>query len=104
MKFNSVAAGVLSIAFLTGGLAGCAGGPSRSAEQTVSDAALTAKVKAVLIDTPGVNALSINVDTYGGVVQLRGSVPSTDQVMRAVEATRRVAGVRQVENRLEVRS
>jgi osmotically-inducible protein OsmY len=104
MRLQSIAAGVFSIALLTGGLAGCAGGPSRSPEATVSDAALTTKVKAALINEPGVDALAINVDTYGGVVSLRGTVRDRAMAARAVDVARRVSGVRSVDDRLEALS
>ncbi len=45
----------------------------------------------------------MNVETREGVVQLAGFVDSSTQKAKASEAARRVAGVKQVDNQLEVK-
>jgi hyperosmotically inducible protein len=76
----------------------------RSAGQTVDDATLTAKVKTELAQSRGVgDALSINVDTYRGVVSLAGFVNNSQEAQAAASAARGVEGVREVKNNLQVK-
>jgi osmotically-inducible protein OsmY len=58
-----------------------------------------AKVRLVAADVP---ALDINVDTRGGVVTLFGTVGSDAQKRTAEAEVRKVSGVTQVRNKLEV--
>jgi osmotically-inducible protein OsmY len=44
----------------------------------------------------------VGVDTYNGVVTLTGVVPSAGDRARAEEVTRRVKGVRGVNNNLQI--
>lgn len=76
----------------------------RSAGQVVDDATLTAKVKTEIAQTQGVGeAARINVDTYRGVVSLAGFVNSREEATAAANAARRVDGVREVRNELQVK-
>jgi hyperosmotically inducible protein len=75
----------------------------RSAGEVVDDGVITAKVKAALISDPTVAAHEVNVQTREGVVQLAGFVDSSTQKSAASEVTRKVAGVKQVDNQLEVK-
>ena len=76
----------------------------RTAGEVVDDTVITAKVKAALISDPVVAAHDVNVQTREGVVQLAGFVDNGDQKSKASEVTRRVAGVKQVDNQLEVKT
>ncbi|NLP62585.1 BON domain-containing protein [Paraburkholderia sacchari] len=51
----------------------------------------------------GVNGSKLKVRTYHGVVTLKGSVPSADQVQAASTAAANVQGVTAVKNKLSVR-
>jgi len=53
---------------------------------------------------PGLKTLQISVDTVKGVVTLSGSVDSQASSNRTKELASAVAGVRDVENRLVVKS
>ncbi|MEJ1966379.1 MAG: BON domain-containing protein [Gammaproteobacteria bacterium] len=75
----------------------------RTAGEVVDDSVITAKVKAALVSDPVVAAHDVNVETREGVVQLAGFVDSGTQKSKAGEVTRRIAGVRQVDNQLEVK-
>lgn len=75
----------------------------RSAGEVVDDTVITAKVKLALAEDPVVAAHQVNVQTREGVVQLAGFVDNSDQKSKASELTRRVAGVKQVDNQLEVK-
>jgi len=85
-------------------VAGCAG--SRSTESTgdyIDDAAITTKVKALLLKDPLVGGLAIDVDTTKGRVRLGGTVKSEAERAKAVELARSVGGVLSVQNDLVVR-
>jgi len=73
-------------------------------DDVVEDAALTAKVKSAILAEPGLKSLQINVDTKNAVVTLAGSVDSPALRDRATQIASSVAGVRQVEDKLEVKS
>ena len=81
-------------------LVGCAGG--RPIAHTMDDAAITAGVKAALLNDPQVNATNINVTTAGGVVTMSGAVKSDADAQRAVQLARGVAGVKDVRSQLRV--
>ena len=70
----------------------------------VDDAALTAKVKAALFAEPGLKTLQIEVETHDGVVTLAGAVDSAILRQRAVEIAGAMMGVRQVNDKLVVKS
>jgi osmotically-inducible protein OsmY len=84
-------------------LIGCsATAQDRSTGQVVDDAALTAKVKQQLVEEDNVNAASVNVTTFRGVVQLSGFVESEEAKRRAENAANDVEGVRSVQNDLRI--
>ena len=98
----------LSIALATAfGVAGCASSPEtkRTVGETSEDVALTAKVKtAIATDVGARAAASINVETYKGVVQLSGFVDSRDMANRAVDAAKKVSGVKTLKNDLRLKA
>jgi hyperosmotically inducible periplasmic protein len=69
---------------------------------TVEDTTVTAKVKAALLATDGIQATDISVETRQGVVILTGKVADASQARRAVEIAQSIEGVRTVDNRLSV--
>ncbi len=90
----------------------CAGVPFLSCSSTrthestgeyVDDSAITAKVKAAILEDPALKTLQISVETYKGVVQLSGFVDSKEMIGRAGEVAGKVSGVREVKNDLIVR-
>jgi hyperosmotically inducible periplasmic protein len=88
------------------GLGACASDSptQRSTGEFTDDAATTAKVKtAIATDAGAKTAAAVNVETYRGVVQLTGFVDTEEQSRRAVEAAKKVAGVRSVKNDLRVK-
>lgn len=70
---------------------------------TVSESALTAKIKSKMALDDRVKALAINVDTSGTVVTLRGNVASKDEHDRALRLARDTAGVTRVVDRLQIK-
>jgi osmotically-inducible protein OsmY len=87
-------------------LAACADQPRGShPPESGSDAALSAKVKAAIATDVGARAAgSLNVETYGGVVELSGFADSEQQASRAAQAAKKVQGVRSVRNEIRVKS
>ena len=84
--------------------AGCA--PTRTQKsfgETVDDGTITARVKTALVADPTTQARNINVDTRRGVVQLNGFVESASERAEATRVAQDVAGVRAVENNLELK-
>ena len=70
------------------------------AAPVLNDVTVTAKVKTALLAAKDVKAMSIDVDTKGGVVTLSGQLPDEAQAKRALEIARGVDGVKSVANRL----
>lgn len=64
----------------------------------ISDATITTKVKAQFAADDMVKATAINVDTDGGVVTLKGEVASSAAHQRAVDITRKIDGVKSVDD------
>ncbi|MGR9014697.1 MAG: BON domain-containing protein [Gammaproteobacteria bacterium] len=85
-------------------IVGCAGGAKHeSTGEYLDDSVLTTKVKATILGDSRLKLLQINVETYKGVVQLSGFVDSEAAATRAVELTRKINGVKSVNNSLIVR-
>jgi hyperosmotically inducible protein len=119
MKLDRISYAVVATA-LAVGAAGCAsytgsGDPTakkqlaaageakpRGPVETISDAAINTKVKAVLAADGMVKARNINVDTLKGVVQLNGTVMSSAEKNQALALTRQVDGVVEVVDNLRI--
>ena len=67
-----------------------------------SDAWITTKVRVRLMAEPGLSPVGVNVSTRAGVVTLFGIVSTQDLKERATAEARGVAGVKGVENELQV--
>ena len=70
--------------------------------EPLTDAAITAGVKAALLADPLASGLKINVDTDKAVVTLKGNVSSNDEKARAEEVAKNANGVSSVVNKLKV--
>ena len=68
----------------------------------LEDGWLWVKTRGTLLTTSGVESTGINVDVNNGVITLRGTVPSKDQVDKAVAAAKSVSGNKGVQNQLKV--
>ncbi|HZR83807.1 MAG TPA: BON domain-containing protein [Candidatus Binatia bacterium] len=79
-----------------------AGETAHAASATVSDAWITSQAKMRLLADPDTPALDVNVDTDRGVVTLFGMVSSDKQKAAAEADARKVNGVHQVRNELQV--
>lgn len=69
----------------------------------MDDSAITAKVKAALVDDKNIKSTDISVKTEGSVVTLSGFVESQTQAEQAVAVTKGVEGVTSVSDKLHVR-
>jgi hyperosmotically inducible protein len=101
-----------SLLLLSGCIAVVAGGAAaggyyvgkdeRSVGEIADDAAITAKVKTLLIREKNIKSLDINVDTYRRVVTLNGKVRSRGERSRAVKLAKSVKSVEKVVSKLEI--
>ena len=102
---RSLSAAALAVA-LAFGLGACAtdSDKKQSAGEYLDDAALTAKVKtSIATDAGARTAAAVNVETFRGIVQLSGFVDNQDQANRAVDAAKKVTGVKSVKNDLRIK-
>ena len=70
----------------------------------LDDSAITAQIKAEILNDPLLKVAEINVTTTNGVVSLSGGVESMQGVDRASEIARNVKQVRSVKNDLVVKA
>ena len=75
----------------------------RTFSQAVVDASTTASVKTALALTKGVKASDVNVTTRWGTVTLTGTVASKAEKQLAEDVVRKTEGVKEVEDKLQVR-
>ena len=75
-------------------------GHERTGGEVISDATITTKVKAELLEEKDVNSLDIKVETFNGTVQLSGFVDSQWQIDKAGQVAAAVKGVQHVKNNL----
>ena len=86
------------------GFAACAStSKQEGAGEYVDDSVITTKVKSQLAADDFLKSFEISVETYKGIVQLRGFVGSQQAVDKAGEIARGVQGVKSVENDLNVK-
>jgi hyperosmotically inducible protein len=88
------------LAFVLQLAAGCSG----TIRDTVDDAAITARVKTVLLNDREIGASKIDVTTANGIVTISGSVKSKDEESRAIQLANGVGGVKEVRSTLRVES
>lgn len=101
-RAEQIATGIEGVQQVTNNLA-LRTADGQSAGSFVDDSAITAKVKAAMASDAQVSARQVQVETYGGTVQLSGFVDTQEQRTRAEEVARSVAGVRNVQNQLTVK-
>jgi len=83
---------------------GCSATPQKeSTGEYVDDSYITTKVKAAILNEPGLKSSEINVETFKGEVQLSGFVNSQSDISRAIEVARSVKGVKSVKNDMRLK-
>jgi osmotically-inducible protein OsmY len=86
---------------LVAGLSACASVAPRGAFGAPDDATLAVRVRTALLNDPVVHANEIQVDVKQGVVVLAGMVHGDQEANAAVNAARRVPGVKDVMSALQ---
>ncbi|CAD6541661.1 BON domain-containing protein [Paraburkholderia sabiae] len=66
------------------------------------DRALGKKVRSALAKTQGLDVSAINVRARSGAVTLTGTAPDNDQIQKAGDVAKGVAGVTSVSNKINV--
>ncbi|MEJ2361032.1 MAG: BON domain-containing protein [Gammaproteobacteria bacterium] len=86
-------------------LSACASPPQvESNGEFFNNSMITAKIKSKLVDDPKTGLFQIRVDSFKGIVQLKGVVNTQDEKHRAEVIAYSVAGVKKVDNSLRVAS
>jgi hyperosmotically inducible protein len=81
-----------------------ASAPGMGVEAALDDDIITTKIRSGLLADPVVKGLEPKIETHEGIVQLSGFVESQAQMERIIEIARGVAGVKNVENKMNVRN
>lgn len=80
---------------------------AKEAGQVISDATadarITAAIKSKLVASRDLSALSISVNTTGGIVTLSGTVPSAEAISKAMLVAMETDGVKEVISTLQVK-
>src|ERR687894_664004 len=84
---------------LTAPLLGACG---KTVGETIDDTTITTRVKTAMLNDPAVGGLRIDVDTFKGVVTLSGRVKSQAEKDQAVALARKIDGVVEVKDSLQV--
>jgi osmotically-inducible protein OsmY len=100
--FKSISTFFAAIAMMF--MLGCAATAKQEGTgEYVDDSVITTKVKAKILEEPGLKSAEINVETFKGIVQLSGFVSSQASINRAAELARGVNGVKSVKNDMRVK-
>jgi len=99
---RTVLVGILGVSLLV--LTACESMTGKSTGQTIDDATVTASIQGKLTADKLENFSRINVDTDRSVVTLNGVVRTVEEKSRAEDLARLVAGVRIVNNNLQIQS
>jgi len=101
---NFKIASTLVAALMLSTIVGCAStAKQESTGQYVDDSAITAGVKAAILNAPTLKVSEINVETFKGTVQLSGFVSSAENIGTASSVARSVNGVKSVKNDLRLK-
>src|SRR5262249_59472583 len=100
--YRTMIVGILGVGLMV--LTACESMTGKTTGQTIDDATMTASVQTKLSSDELSNFSRINVDTDQSVVTLNGVVRSVAEKSRAEELARQVAGVKIVNNNLQIQS
>lgn len=79
-----------------------AGACGKTISEVIDDTTITTRVKTALLNDPGVGGLRIDVDTLRGAVTLTGRVGTAAERDQAIALARRVNGVIEVKDALQI--
>lgn len=100
--YRTIMVGILGMSLMV--LTACESMTGRTTSQIIHDATVTPSVQGKLTGGKLSNFSRINVDTERSVVTLNGGVRSVEEKSRAKDLAQRVAGVRTVNNNLQIQS
>lgn len=83
-------------------LVSACGGKSVANVNAIDDHTISTRVKTAFINDPVVGALRIDVDTFKGVVTLKGRVKTKDEEQKAIQIARTIRGVVDVKSELQI--
>src|SRR5215213_7444666 len=89
---------VLALALVLPLTAAC----GKTVGETIDDTTITTRVKTSMLNDPAVGGLRIDVDTFKGAVTLSGRVKSQAERDQAVALARRIGGVTEVKDAMQV--
>ncbi len=101
-KAGEIAAGVKGVKAVQNDITAKVAKQERT-EEYLDDPYITAKVKVAFASDPTIRILDIKVETFKGVVQLRGTVDTAEQAQKAGEIAAGVKGVKSVQNNIIVK-
>lgn len=78
------------------------GKDKRDFQTIVDDGAITTRINSALIGAKGVKTFDIDVDTYEGIVTLKGKVASAKIRNRVIRICKETAGVKKVISKLKI--
>ena len=79
-------------------VAGC----GKTIGESIDDTTITTRVKTSMLNDPAVGGMKIDVETYKGVVTLSGPVKSQAEHDQALALARKVDGVTEVKDALQI--
>lgn len=97
------AAAVLVVGCDNSGKSAAGSAPDTTVGTSLDDSIITTKVKSGLLADPMVKGLDPTVETRKGTVQLSGFVENQEQMDRAIKIARSVDGVKDVENKMNIK-
>jgi osmotically-inducible protein OsmY len=101
-QLNRISALLATVALTV--MVGCASTPKHEGTgEYVDDTVITGKVKSAILNEPTLKVAEINVETFKGVVQLSGFMSSQANMIKAVEVTRGVNGVKSVKDDMRLK-
>jgi len=103
MKTSALIRPFFAIALLAATAACSSTTKQESAGEYIDSSATTAKVKAAILNEPGLKSMQIGVETFKDEVQLSGFVDTAAMKVKAGQVAADVPGVKTVKNNLVVK-
>ena len=104
MRLSNTLKVVVALLVIVAFMPGCRSMTGRSAGRVIDDKTISAQVKSKLVAEKASNLTRIGVTTVNGVVHLDGAVDAVQDKVHAEEVARRVEGVANVVNNIQVSS
>ena len=98
MKLSRLRSLALALVVTTPLIVAC----GKTVGETIDDTTTTTRVKTALLNEPNVGGMRIDVDTFKGVVTLSGRVKSQAEKDQAIAVARRINGVSEVKDALQI--